>query len=170
MGAATSAAVANETNATPEPPTDSLSAGSHDDDASHQPASGATALAPVMLSGDFPLYLTVVARPTPGESPSGCKETGVLLAEMAEETRDELWADRIERNLRKFIGQHPHGFHVSVGCRATICQVSVVGDPDALSPDSGRADTLFWSRFRQRLGRSTTGVELGRNGFFGGNT
>jgi hypothetical protein len=168
MEAATARELANNINAASEQAASSPPAVPQASEPSYEPAGGETALAPLMLSGDFPLYLTVVARQSSGKAPGGCKDVRALLAEMAEEPRDTLWADHMERELREFIGPHPHGFHVSVGCRASICQVSVVGEHDALTEDSGAAAAKFWHNFRQGVQHSAMADEVGFNWFFGG--
>jgi hypothetical protein len=161
---ATGLAAGNETDIPPEPAAVPSSSGPGAGELPVESSNGAPALEPVMLTGDFPLYLTVVARPT-GEIGGVREHTGALLTEMAEEPRDAMWANRMERELREFIGPHPHGFHDSVGCRASICQVSVVGEPSALAEDSGAAESMFWYYFRQGVEHSGTGDELGFSGY-----
>lgn len=81
----------------------------------------------VMLDGPFSLH-TIPA-------PEGCTTIAGVLEEMRLETRDALWADRVEAELRAIwtsSGQKP--LPLSVGCRSTICQVSAVGE---ISDDVG---------------------------------
>lgn len=83
----------------------------------------------IMLDGPFSLHTI--------SSPEGCMTNiAGVLEEMRLETRDALWADRVEAELRAIwtsSGQQP--LPLSVGCRSTICQVSAVGQ---MSDDVGQ--------------------------------
>lgn len=73
-----------------------------------------------MLDGPFSLH----AIP----APEGCTAIADVLEEMRLETRDALWADRVEAELRAIwtsTGRKP--LPLSVSCRSTICQVSAIG-------------------------------------------
>lgn len=63
--------------------------------------------------------------------PTGCKDAYWRLKEWSEETRIDFWADRMEIELREFWSSRFNvGHPIAVGCRATICQVSVMVDDD----------------------------------------
>jgi hypothetical protein len=121
--------------------------------------------------GDYPSYLeAVVGRSPPERDPQGCRSIQSLLAEMADEQRDELWAARVERDLRELLGRHPLGFTASVGCRATICQVSNVGVLAALeTPANAREDYRYWKNFREDLLASPVAVEFSSGRAIAGN-
>jgi hypothetical protein len=122
-----------------------------------------------MISHDYPPYLGVVASWFPPRDHKGCKSSSALLAEMAGEPRDPLWAPRIEKELLELLEPHPLGFAISVGCRATICQVTSVG-PFARAlehSDSGEVQSIF-GLFGRRLRASPVVREFTRSQYFSG--
>lgn len=124
----------------------------------------------ILLGGDFPPYLAAVAHTEPDQrDPRGCKLVSGLLVEMAGEARDDLWAPRVERELRAMLGDHPMGFAVSVGCRATICQVTEIGTLVEHDLVTERAWAAYWSGFMQKLRSSPVAAELATRRFFSGN-
>jgi hypothetical protein len=137
----------------------------------NEPESNSSKLPTDMLTGDVPPYLGyVMAMPTSNRDPRGCKSPSRLLAEMSQESRDELWASRVESELRDLLEPHPLGFPVSVGCRATFCQVTELGDLFAATgPANGLAEQAFWKDFRDRLRASPVAAEFASEHCFAGN-
>lgn len=137
------------------------------------PESSGTSPPPVgvpsgMASPDYPPYLGAVASKWfPDRANNGCKSPSALLTEMAEEPRDGLWAPRMERELRGLLETHPLGFAVSVGCRATICQVTAIG-PHADALEHEAESQRFWGLFQQRLRASPTAGEFATYRYFAG--
>ncbi len=138
--------------------------------AQNESVSNTIILTPDMLTGDVPSYLGyVMAMPTSDRNPRGCKSPSRLLAEMSQESRDELWASRVERELRDLLLPHPLGFPVSVGCRATFCQVTEIGDPFAATgPAKGPVEQAFWKDFWDRLRASPVAAEFASEHCFAG--
>ena len=123
---------------------------------------------PEMISNDYPTYLGAVASKWfPHRSENGCKSPSAVLADMAEEPRDVLWAPRMERELRALLEPHPLNFAVSVGCRATICQITAIG-PHADALEHQTEAQRFWGLFQRRLRASPIARELATYRFFGG--
>jgi hypothetical protein len=139
--------------------------------AQNESVSSAIVLTPDMLAGDVPPYLGyVMAMATSDRNPRGCKSPSRLLAEMSQESRDELWASRVESELRDLLEPHPLGFPVSVGCRATLCQVTELGDLFvAAGPANGLAEQAFWKDFRDRLRAGSVAAEFASEHCFAGN-
>lgn len=121
-----------------------------------------------MITKDYPPYLGLVASKWfPPRSDNGCKSPSALLAEMAEEPRDTLWAPRMERELRALLEPHPLGFAVSVGCRATICQITTIG-PHADALEHQAEVKRFWGFFQSRLAASPAAREFASHRYFSG--
>lgn len=121
-----------------------------------------------MIPKDYPPYLGVVASKWfPPRMGNGCKTPSALLAEMAEEPRDTLWAPRIERELRMLLEPHPLSFAVSIGCRATICQVTAIG-PHADALEHQAEVKRFWGIFQRRLAAAAVGPEFATYRYFSG--
>jgi hypothetical protein len=121
-----------------------------------------------MISDDYPPYLGAVASSWfPFRFENGCKSPSALLTDMAEEPRDPLWASRMERELRALLESHPLGFAVSVGCRATICQITAIG-PHATALEHPTEAQRFWGLFERRLRASPIAREFATKRFFAG--
>lgn len=121
-----------------------------------------------MISHDYPPYLGAVASSWfPLRFESGCKSASGVLADMAEEPRDALWAPRMERELRALLEPHPLGFAVSVGCRATICQLTAIG-PHATAPEHSTEPSSVWGLFQRRLRASPIAREFATYRYFSG--
>lgn len=124
---------------------------------------------PAVIVADFPPYLSSVASGgLPPRFERGCKSPSLLLSEMAEEPRDELWASRVERELEAMLGRHPWGFQVTVGCRATICQVTEVGKITGLDPAAEAEWHRYWGSFFRTFRSSPLASEFATSRFFAG--
>lgn len=118
------------------------------------------------FAGDFPSYLRFAVDPqSTMRSPDGCKHLFGVLSEMSGESRDELWAPRVERELRTLLEQHPLGFRVSVGCRATVCQITNIGPVTAILENEAAFGT-YWSNFEDNLRNAPIASELATRRFF----
>jgi hypothetical protein len=140
-----------------------------DPQAQTHPDGSMTGVPAPFAAGDFPPYLGAVANAGPSSLDArGCKSPSRLLADMSQESRDELWAPRVERELRAMLGQHPFGFQVSVGCRATICQITEIGAITEIDPADDDEWRRHWGSFMRNFLNSPLASEFATSRFFAG--
>jgi hypothetical protein len=119
-----------------------------------------------VITSDLPSYLSYWATlPQPRPYPHECKDPFELLVEMNEAPRDEVWASRVERELHALLQPHPLGFHVSITCRAAICQVTALG-PSSQIRENQTEYNVYWWEFMEKLRHAPFASEFVTAQFF----
>jgi hypothetical protein len=120
-----------------------------------------------VITSDLPSYLNFYARePPPTFPPDECNGPFELLVEMNEAPRDDVWASRVERELHALLQPHPLGFHVTITCRAAICQVTALG-PGSQIREKETEYNAYWSEFMEKLRHAPFAPEFVTARFFG---
>ncbi len=119
-----------------------------------------------VITSELPSYLSFYATQShPPPSPNECKDPFELLVEMNEESRDETWASRVEQELHALLVPHPLGFHVTITCRAAICQVTALG-PGKQILENETEYNVYWSEFMEKLRHAPFAAEFATVRFF----
>jgi len=82
------------------------------------------------------------------------------------ETRDDAWAPYVERQISDYVAAQPAGIfsHLTIQCRATLCELTMLGDLNAMGGSTKDWDELLASMQRDgvtmNLESPSTGVSM----------